>query len=354
MVGTKKMRDSKEAGGIQINVDGQVVTETSSEKLLGVVVNNTLTWKSHLYGDEENEGLVQQLSKRVGIIKMMAKHMKRENLKFFVSGIFYSKLNYCLPVYGNVLGLETYKEDNSRHQSYTTKDNNKLQVLQNSVNRVLLDARYDTPTEVLLRKTGSLSIQQMIAYHTTVLAYKIVKVGKPSYIRERLQEKKCGIGLRNKHRSIIVNNKKLAISREGFIYRAATLLNKIGEELRAEEKLGKFKMNLKKWILENISIKPRPKFQIFTNEPVRRPTKPFQPRDIQDIRNFFVDRSIDNQTTQTDPMQQRPGIPPPTPTDRPPPLPADTQLSIRRYFNPIMRSKNPREEESSSGDDQPS
>ena len=235
-------------GGIQINVDGQVVTETCSEKLLGVVVNNTLTWKNHLYGDGENEGLVQQLSKRVGIIKMMAKHMKRENLKFFVSGIFYSKLNYCLPVYGNVLGLETYKEDNSRHQSYTTKDNSKLQVLQNSVNRVLLDARYDTPTEDLLRKTGSLSIQQMIAYHTTVLAYKIVKAGKPSYIKERLQEKRCGIGLRNKHRSILVNNKKLAISREGFIYRAATLLNKIGEELRAEEKLGKFKMNLKKLI----------------------------------------------------------------------------------------------------------
>ena len=191
----------------------------------------------------------------------------------------------------------------------------------------------------------------MTAYHTTVLAYKIVKAGKPSYIKERLQEKKCGIDLRNKHRSILVNNKKLAISREGFIYRAATLLNKIGEELRLEEKLGKFKMNLKKWILENISIKPRPKFQIFTNEPVRRPTQPLQARDIQDIRNFFVDRSIDNQTTQTDLTQQRTRISPPPPTDRPPPLPAGTHLGILRYFNPIIRSKNPREEESSSGDD---
>ena len=62
------------------------------------------------------------------------------------------------------MGLEQYKEENTRYQSYTVKDNNKLQVLQNNLNRVPLNARYDTLTEVLLRDSNSLSVQQMIAY----------------------------------------------------------------------------------------------------------------------------------------------------------------------------------------------
>ena len=45
---------------LAIVVDQDIIEETTSEKLLGVVVNNKLTWKEHLYGDNENEGLITQ------------------------------------------------------------------------------------------------------------------------------------------------------------------------------------------------------------------------------------------------------------------------------------------------------
>ena len=73
----------------------------------------------------------------------------------FASEIFYSKLSYCLPVFGNVLGLEEYKENNSRYTSYTTTDNNRIQVLQNKLNRLLTGAHYRTPTVELLERTDS-------------------------------------------------------------------------------------------------------------------------------------------------------------------------------------------------------
>ena len=141
---------------MKIVVDNKEITETSSEKLLGVVVNNELTFKNHLYGDTDNEGLVQQLSRRIGMIKRMSRHMDRKNLSFFASGIFYSKLSYCLPLFGNVFGLEQYSDQNTKYQSYTVKDNNVLQVLQNNLNRVLLGIRNDTPKEVLLNESKSL------------------------------------------------------------------------------------------------------------------------------------------------------------------------------------------------------
>ena len=117
--------------------------------------------QNHLYGDANNLGLISQLSKRVGMVKMLSKYMNKTRLKEFICGMFYSKLSYCLPVFGNVFGMEKYKEQNRRYMSFTVKDNNRLQILQNKVNRLLLDADPLTPTADLLQLTNSLSIHQI-------------------------------------------------------------------------------------------------------------------------------------------------------------------------------------------------
>ena len=54
---------------------------------------------------------------------------------------------------------------------------------------------------------------------------------------------------------------KLNLAREGFIYRGAAIFNKLGEGLRKEPKLQKFKDDLKDWIKMNISIRPKQIFQ---------------------------------------------------------------------------------------------
>ena len=113
VIGTRRLRALKATEKAKIKVDDKEVVETDSEKLLGLVVNNELTWRNHLYGDAENEGLVQQLSRRIGVMKKMARVMDKKNLQFFASGLFYSKLNYCLPVFGNVLSMEKYSDQNS-------------------------------------------------------------------------------------------------------------------------------------------------------------------------------------------------------------------------------------------------
>ena len=42
-----------------VTICGETKHETKSEKLLGITMNNLLNWKNHLYGDEENLGLVK-------------------------------------------------------------------------------------------------------------------------------------------------------------------------------------------------------------------------------------------------------------------------------------------------------
>ena len=55
----------------------------------------------------------------------------------------------------------------------TVTDCNKLQVLQNSMNRLITGARQGIATVDLLRDTNSLSIQQIVAYYTQIMVQKV-------------------------------------------------------------------------------------------------------------------------------------------------------------------------------------
>ena len=237
ILGNSKLRKSKFDNIMSIQVDDKEIFETESEKLLGIVINNSLTWKNHLYGDSESDGLIPQLAKRIGILKKLSKRMSKSRLAQFAFGIFYSKLSYCLPVFGNVFGLEKYKETNSRYTSFTVADSNRLQVLQNKVNRLLTGAKYNTPTIDLLEETNSLSIQQMIAFQTTMMTYKILKSRKPTYLAKRMKENSGNINLRGRSNSVSKSSHSLSIAKEGFIYRGVTLINMLSDSLRSEEKI---------------------------------------------------------------------------------------------------------------------
>ena len=261
VIGTNKLKSSKETQNkMKITVNNEEIAETTSEKLLGLVVNNSLTWKNHLYGDGDNRGLIPQLNTRVGLLQKLSGYMNKTQLKCFAQGIFYSKLIYCLPVFGNVFGIEDYTEVNRRHTSFTRKDNNKIQTLQNKVNQILTDSDPMTPTADLLRLTDSLSVHQMIAYFTVVMTHKIVQSGKPSYFADRMQPRLTSMRLRGKAGVLTVPRCTLSVSREGFVYRGTILYNSLPENIRNEFNLGKFKSKLREWIKVNIKIKPGSKF----------------------------------------------------------------------------------------------
>ena len=70
---------------------------------------------------------------------------------------------------------------------------------------------------------------------------------------------------------------KLNIAREGFIYRRVTIFNKLDENIRNETKLNKFKEGVKKWVRENIPIKPKPAFECIPEGSVRSQPPPQPP-----------------------------------------------------------------------------
>ena len=96
--------------------------ESGSEKLLGVIVNNTATFRHHLHGDDDNPGLIKELSTRVGMLKKIKRFLPAPKLGMVMDGLFGSKLAYGITVWGRVWNIPGNTDDEVRSPSLTKDD----------------------------------------------------------------------------------------------------------------------------------------------------------------------------------------------------------------------------------------
>ena len=262
LITTSANRSSKLSGPARgITVNGEYKEESISEKLLGLLVNNSCNWKSHLYGDEENIGLIKQLSQRIGVLKRLKKFLPSFRFNQIVNGIYYSKQMYCLTVFGGIWGLPGSMDVEKRNGTMLTKeDMRRLQVMQNSVMRVTTNSRYDTPTTELLRKTNQLSIHQMIAFQTSCQVFNIYKNKFPAYHYNRffggLSCDSNATGSRSRSNLESRIDFKTSLGRGSFFYLGSRIWNALPHSAKSSADIRCFKASTKPWIKANISIKP--------------------------------------------------------------------------------------------------
>jgi hypothetical protein len=257
IVGTKELRRSKLANRdstIQITVDGHPVEESESERLLGIIVNNVMTWEHHLYGNDDNKGLIQKLSQRANIIWKLSSMMPKKKLKMIAEGVFFSLLNYCIEVYGNVWGLTTYDDQHRNSIAFTKADNMKLQIIVNKVLRSLTALDRDTPVTMLHNTSGQLSVHQRAALFTLTSVHKAIKQKLPAYSYSRFQPNPTPVNVRNTGRSRV--EYKLSISRGSYYYRGSRLYSQLPDNLKQSANQTAFKEGAKKWVLMNIPVLP--------------------------------------------------------------------------------------------------
>ena len=257
VIGTREMRQSKLVSTntkIVINVGGHQVEESQSERLLGLVVNNTMTWYNHLHGNDEHKGLIPKLCQRAGLVRKLSGVMPADRLRIVANGTFFSLLSYGLQLYGTVSGLVEYSETTGRHQAMTREDSHKIQVIMNVVLRALTGLVKDTPVWQLLQVSGFLSFHQMCAYTTVCSMQKIMvhKEPKPLYdsmlaARHELERpRRAGVG------SFLPY--KLSISRESYLYQACRLYSKLPVNLTATTSVPDFKKKTRIWVKQTIPL----------------------------------------------------------------------------------------------------
>ena len=260
IVSTKELRESKMPGRVlSVTVGDQIIQETCTEKLLGITMCNNMSWGAYLYGTN-SEGLLNQLSQRVGMIRQLSKFMNRDQLNSVVNGLFNSKLLYCLPLFSNVWGIGNTDEIDRRYTAFTKEDMRRLQVLQNKVLRIKCqNYELNTPTSELVRMCGDLSVQQLGVFHTLLQVFKIINSGRPHYLVERLSPRRpVGDHVFPQRRvNTIMVRGDLTLSRSGFAYRGSKLWNSLPTSLRTQTQFAAFKRDLRLWVTSNVPVKPQ-------------------------------------------------------------------------------------------------
>ena len=101
---------------LDVEIDGSVVEQVSSHKILGVVIDSQMNYKSH------TDELCKKLSKRIGLLKHISPFLKQRQREIYYSGVIKPTLLYGSMKWDscNVEHLQSiFKLQKERHALYS-------------------------------------------------------------------------------------------------------------------------------------------------------------------------------------------------------------------------------------------
>ena len=134
---------------------------------MNCVIQNNCKWSEHIRDDKDNN-LITGLNKRVGALRKISKVASFQQRKIFGNGIFVSKINYCIALWGGC-NSELIRS---------------LQVCQNRAARIITRCDWSVSSSENLRQIGWLNIKQTIFYLSALLVY-ICLIGNMYIKQER-------------------------------------------------------------------------------------------------------------------------------------------------------------------------
>ena len=131
---------------------GQPIAQISEAKFLGVIVDQHLNWKSHI------TMVAQKLSKSCGLIYRIRKNLNLESKILIYYSLIQPYLTYCINVWSS-----TYK---TNLRSVT--------IAQKRAMRALFTTQTHSHSIDMFIAHKILPLPQMIEFHETILAYKVI------------------------------------------------------------------------------------------------------------------------------------------------------------------------------------
>ena len=139
-------------GNIQITLNGTELNYSQEFKFLGVIIDNKLTFKSHI------KEISRKISKSVGIIRKIS-FFPRFILKSLYYTLVYPYLTYCIQAWGYVCATTL----------------NPIIVLQKKVVRIINGSDFYAHTNNIFNNLTILKLEYIFKYHCALFIYQIQK-----------------------------------------------------------------------------------------------------------------------------------------------------------------------------------
>jgi len=150
---------------IQIKIDDIPVECVTETKFLGVVLDNQMTFQSHI------NQVANKLSKGIGILCRARRLLCSNTLILLYNALIQPYLAYCIIIWGH-----TYKTHISR-----------IHLLQKKIIRIISNSTYRAPTAMLFKSMKIMTIYQLYEYFTAIFVYKTLHNETPTTLTKILQ-----------------------------------------------------------------------------------------------------------------------------------------------------------------------
>ena len=199
-----------------ININNIKIKREETSKYLGIILDETLSFKPHI------TELISKLTKITNSFKIVKHYVPIKNRKTLFEAYFVSKLQYGIEIYGSASNQLMHS----------------LQIKQNRALKTLYNLDFLTPTKKIHRDYKILSVKDRYKLNISKFVYKQQNNQLPEILKKYYSNVKDSHNHKTRtNDNLIVNKYKNEIGKRSVQIQGAITWNSIPIDIRKEEKL---------------------------------------------------------------------------------------------------------------------
>ena len=207
-----------------IHLGNEIITNSKSEKLLGVTIDHKLTFNEHV------SNLCNKANQKLHALARVSNYMTKEKLRSIMKAFITSQFGYCPLVW----------------MFHSRKLNNRINKIQERALRLVHSDKYSN-LQQLLNKDRSVSIHERNLQVFATELYKVKHSLSPKIMNSLFIERHIPYSLRNIRVFETNTVKTNKYGTETIRYRAPIIWNILPEEIKDSTSLNEFKSKVKHW-----------------------------------------------------------------------------------------------------------
>ena len=210
---------------LTLNVMGKHISQVSSHKLLGVVIDEDLTWTKHI------DHISKKISRNIYLLSQLRHYSNQQGLLIFFHAHCMSHLNYASTVWS----------------AWTSQCNiNRLNTLHRRAIKII-STESNISTDQKLRNLNILSLKNQFTFNSVTLMYKVTHQKCPHYL-----EKLFKSSPRIRVPTYKLPYARIDLFKGSFSFHGVSVWNSLPSQLRRSYiyKLNQFKKNVKQHFLK--------------------------------------------------------------------------------------------------------
>ena len=212
-----------------ISYHNSEVNSCTSCKLLGITVNNRLSWGDHI------ENVIKKCNTYLYILSRIKLFLSNDNRKRFYNAYILPHFDFCCVIWGNC----------------TSTLEDKLVKLQKRAARVILDCDFTTPSSLMFADLKWMTFPERVIYQKAIQMFKTLHGHAPDYLRTSFtftSEIHARLLRSSTPFQLYTPKPNLEIYRNTFIFSGSSIWNSLPSYIQNSTSVQHFKSQYLRWM----------------------------------------------------------------------------------------------------------